>query len=90
VAITSKQQRKKELAEKNLILQSFLIGLQIKSMMINWTWFNNEEIEEPSYEERIFFCNQENDQILEFKINPERAKDLMQETISKAYLEYDD
>src|SRR5271154_1479993 len=39
-------------------------------MEINFTWFNDEDVlEPPPPYERIFFCNQENDQILEFEIN---------------------
>src|SRR5271154_3418156 len=40
--------------------------LYFPGMEINFTWFDEENVLEPppSYE-RIFFCNQENDQILE-------------------------
>src|ERR1700677_4185187 len=43
-------------------------------MEINFAWFDDEDVLEPppSYE-RIFFCNQENNQILEFEINRAEA-----------------
>src|ERR1700677_914607 len=43
-------------------------------MEINFTWFDDEDVlEPPPPYERIFFCNQENNQILEFEINRAEA-----------------
>src|ERR1700677_2164023 len=43
-------------------------------MEINFTWFDDKDIlEPPPFYEQIFFCNQENDQILEFEINRAEA-----------------
>src|SRR6202453_4906786 len=57
---------------------------------INFTWFNNEDVLEPppSYE-HIFFCNQENDQILEFEINRAEADHLVRKNSPVEESEFD-
>src|ERR1700677_4817165 len=45
-------------------------------MEINFTWFDDEVEPPPSYE-WIFFCNQENDQILKFEINRAEADHIL-------------
>ena len=39
---------------------------------IKWAWFEEEQPDCPPYE-RIFFCNSDNDAILEFEINRAKA-----------------
>ena len=42
-------------------------------MEINFAWFDDEDVLEPPSYEQIFFCNQENNQILEFEVNRAEA-----------------
>src|SRR5271154_2028053 len=59
-------------------------------MEINFTWFNDEDVLEPppSYEQ-IFFCNQENDQILEFEINRAEASHILRKNSPVEESEFD-
>src|SRR5271154_5935730 len=59
-------------------------------MEINFTWFDDKDVLEPppSYE-RIFFCNQENDQILEFEINRAEANHLIRKNSPVEESEFD-
>src|SRR6202453_5042449 len=73
--------------EENLVDES---DWYFPGMEINFTWFNDEDVLEPprSYE-RIFFCNQENDQILEFEINQAEADHLIRKNSPVEESEFD-
>jgi hypothetical protein len=56
-------------------------------METRWMWFEEEELDFP-LNERIFFANPDNDQILEFEINKCKADELLSEYVEKT--EFDD